>query len=257
MSDKLTKKQKENIRIYEKWRQKSKEVFPKYKMPEITIQEPHEMHLCGHVSNIDEVMRGNVKPGNWIPSETIKKAFSNRKSEGRAFGWFDDLSLPENPAMDKHGYVRGLTATIEPHTKFMLDVIAGKVELANGLVASENQMLEKTPKYDNYYSKPLKSYDGKIQRKAFSNASKTKPGLVLKLSGDYDKERLRDLHNYHAVVIEIIDKYHYRIIVENGEEMVIRDTDVKWWIADMKHKFSKINNEDHKEVKTMIKKYCS
>lgn len=61
-------------------------------------------------------------------------------------------------------------------------------------------------------------------------------GLVIKITGDYDPEigmKGLDLHNHWAVVTEIIDPWHFKVVPEDKDyEVTIRDTDVKAWIGD-------------------------
>ncbi len=129
-------------------------------------------------------------------------------------------------------------------------LIMGEIKTENGLKMSENQYYNLPPKYYDYYAKDDPPY-----RKGFGDeiAKDYHLGLVLKVSGDYDPE-LFDEHNTWAVITKIIDRYHYEVRQEAssnppklGKTLVIRDTDVKWWIDDEKYDYVGIGEERHKK----------
>jgi hypothetical protein len=80
-------------------------------------------------------------------------------------------------------------------------------------------------------------------------------GTVVKICGDYDPD-LAKHHNTWAVIVRIIDPWHYEVVQERtGKKLIIRDTDVKAIIADAFHDYAGIGPERHKkEVIPIIRK---
>lgn len=80
-------------------------------------------------------------------------------------------------------------------------------------------------------------------------------GVVVKICGDYDPA-LRKHHNTWAVIIRIIDPWHYLVVKEyTGTRLIIRDTDVKAIIGDALHDYVGIGEERHRrEVIPIIRK---
>lgn len=135
-------------------------------------------------------------------------------------------------------------------------LIRGEIKTENGLKMSEHQFYGLPPKYYDYYANGDPPY-----RKGFEDeiAKDYHAGLVLKISGDYDPE-LFDDHNTWGVITKLIDRYHYEVRQEAhsnppqiGKTLLIRDTDVKWWIGDEKYDYVGIGAERHKrEVLPLI-----
>ncbi len=80
-------------------------------------------------------------------------------------------------------------------------------------------------------------------------------GVVVKICGDYDPA-LRRHHNAWAVILRVIDPWHYLVVKEwTGEKLVIRDTDVKAIVGDALHDYIGIGEERHRrEVIPIIRK---
>ena len=80
-------------------------------------------------------------------------------------------------------------------------------------------------------------------------------GTVVKIYGYYDPELMKR-HNTWAVIVRIIDPWHYEVVQEHtGKKLIIRDTDVKAIIADAFHDYADIGEERHKrEVIPLIRK---
>jgi hypothetical protein len=80
-------------------------------------------------------------------------------------------------------------------------------------------------------------------------------GTVVKICSDYDPD-LAKHHNTWAVIVRIIDPWHYEVVQEHtGKKLIIRDTDVKAIIADAFHDYAGIGPERHrKEVIPVIRK---
>lgn len=85
-------------------------------------------------------------------------------------------------------------------------------------------------------------------------------GMVVKISGDDDPElgmRGKDLHNCWAVVVDVLDPWHYVVDSEcdEGNLVTIRDTDVKGWIGDQYNDILGLGEERWKsEVLPLIEK---
>ena len=109
------------------------------------------------------------------------------------------------------------------------DIKKGKHKI-NSLKLSENQAYGEKPKYESYYEKDVRSFDKKeIYRKGIKDplAKTYHRGLIVKVSGDYDSA-LSDEHNTWAIIDEVIDPYHFKVIQEgSNKRLTIRDTDVK------------------------------
>jgi hypothetical protein len=80
-------------------------------------------------------------------------------------------------------------------------------------------------------------------------------GTVVKIYGYYDPD-LAKHHNTWAVIVKIIDPWHYEVVQERtGKKIIVRDTDVKAIIADAFHDYAGIGEERHrKEVIPIIRK---
>ena len=80
-------------------------------------------------------------------------------------------------------------------------------------------------------------------------------GTVVKIYGYYDPELMKH-HNTWAVIVRIIDPWHYEVVQEHtGKKLIIRDTDVKAIIADAFHDYAGIGEERHRrEAIPLIKK---
>jgi hypothetical protein len=129
-------------------------------------------------------------------------------------------------------------------------LIRGEIKTENGLKMSEHQFYGLPPKYFDYYTKEEPPYKKGIEDEI---AKDYHAGLVLKISGDYDPE-LFDDHNTWGVITKLIDRYHYEVRQEAssnppelGKTLLIRDTDVKWWIGDKKYDYVGIGAERHKK----------
>ena len=129
-------------------------------------------------------------------------------------------------------------------------IISGEIRTENGLKMSEHQYYGLPPKYYGYYATDDPPY-----RKGIGDemAKDYHLGLVLKISGDYDPELFED-HNTWAVITKLIDRYHYEVRQEArsnppelGKTLLIRDTDVKWWIGDEKYDYVGIGEDRHKK----------
>jgi hypothetical protein len=148
--------------------------------------------------------------------------------------------------------VKGSTVYIFKNPEQILhgQLIRGEIKTENGLKMSEHQFYDLPPKYYDYYTKEEPPYKKGIDDEI---AKDYHEGLVLKISGDYDPE-LFDDHNTWAVVTKLTDIYHYEVRQvegsnppELGKTLLIRDTDVKWWIGDEKYDYVGIGEERHKK----------
>jgi hypothetical protein len=113
-------------------------------------------------------------------------------------------------------------------------ILEGEILDKNNLKISENQFYSKKPKLLSAYEK----------EKYFSR-------LIVKITGDYDKN-LKKYHNNYAIIFEIIDDYHYRALMLNGDKVIIRDTDIKNWICDEFLKYSQISDFEWNMLKKWV-----
>jgi len=139
-----------------------------------------------------------------------------------------------------------------PHQQFKNDVRAGKIK-EKGLKLSENQIKGKAP--TSGYLQAVAGAIGLSKKESPSEKEHYRPGLVVKITGDFDDD-LKDHHNTYGVITDVIDPWHYKISQEySGERKVIRDTDVKAWIGDRKTDYIGIGEERHqKEIVPIIEK---
>jgi hypothetical protein len=141
-----------------------------------------------------------------------------------------------------------------PVEAFKEDVLQGKVfDPRTGLKLSLRQAQGRPPEggflqdvlggSDDYY-KALE--EGKLGYRV---------GTVVKICGNYDPI-LAKHHNTWAVIVRIIDPWHYEVVQERtGRRLIIRDTDVKAIVADALHDYVGIGPERHRrEVIPLIRK---
>jgi len=181
-----------------------------------------------------------------LRGDELAKAYAKHEleEESKRGGDWTELRLVKG----KHGW--GISEILSPKQQFLRDVEAGKIK-ENGLKLSVRQVMNLPPAsgYLQLITKPLLG-TGKIPKKE----QYYRRGLVVKITGDFDPD-LRDDHNTWAVITEVIDPWHYRVVQEQtGKEMIIRDTDVKAWIGDLENDYIGLGEERHKkEVVPLIK----
>jgi len=137
--------------------------------------------------------------------------------------------------------------------RFLRDVQEGKVKDERGLKLSVAEVKGQPP--ESGYLQTVMGTLGFSKKGPPKPEEYYRPGLVVKITGDYDPA-LREEHNTWAVITEVIDPWHYKVIQEEtGKELIIRDTDVKAWVGDYEHDYIGIGEERHeKEVKPLIEK---
>ena len=141
-----------------------------------------------------------------------------------------------------------------PVEAFKEDVLQGKVfDPRTGLKLSLRQAQGRPPEggflqdvlggSEDYY-KALK--EGRLGYRV---------GTVVKICGNYDPD-LSKHHNTWAVIVRIIDPWHYEVVQEHtGKKLIIRDTDVKAIVGDAFHDYVGIGPERHRrEVIPLIRK---
>ena len=180
-----------------------------------------------------------------LRGDKLAKAYTEYelKREKEFGGDFSDLKLIRG----KRGW--GISEILSPKQQFLRDVREGRI-VENGLKLSERQVMNMPPA-SGYLQLVM---GGKMPEKR----EYYRRGLVVKITGDYDPD-LKDDHNTWAVITEVIDPWHYRVIQEgSNKEMIIRDTDVKAWIGDLEHDYIGLGKERHRrEVVPLIKKALS
>lgn len=122
--------------------------------------------------------------------------------------------------------------------------------MTNKLKVSERQTQGLPPLYDGYYDQDHKhSTTGRVYRRAIKDplAHACHVGLIVKISGDEDPE-LESYNGCWGIVSHVIDPYHFEVsIVGDDERIIIRDTDVAFWVADEQHLYSDLGQERHKK----------
>lgn len=107
-------------------------------------------------------------------------------------------------------------------------ILKGEIRDSAGLRISENQFYDEDPKYSERHGK-------------------YHPGLVVKISGDYNPE-LSAHHNQSAKISDVIDTYHYEVKTECGNRLRIRDTDVKSWIGTELEDFNLLDEAKRRDL---------
>jgi len=180
-----------------------------------------------------------------LKGEALEKAYAKHEAEKqmKLYGKYGNFLLTE-ANKGKEGWRVDEIKT--PSQLFISDVRKGKIK-ENGLKLSENQVRGKPPE-SGYLVGILKGKDK-------PKTAYYKAGLVVKITGDYDQD-LSDDHNTYGVITKVIDPWHYEIVQEyTGDKKIIRDTDVKEWVGDLKHDWIGIGKERHKkEIVPLIKK---
>jgi hypothetical protein len=110
-------------------------------------------------------------------------------------------------------------------------ILEGSIRNDANQKISENQFYSKKPKLLDFFGK-----------------NKYYLGLIVKITADYDKELL-EYNNCFALIFDILDNYHYRVLVSGKYKIVIRDTDINNWICDEFQKFSQISEFDWNELR--------
>jgi hypothetical protein len=162
------------------------------------------------------------------------------------YGRFSDKRVVETP----YGY--SIEELLTPEQQFLRDVEEGKIrDPVTGLKLSVNQVKGKPPD-QGFLNEMLGGGDDYYKVR---NNSPYYAGLVVKVCGDSDPE-LRDDHDTWAVITNILDPWHYEAIQEiTSKKLILRDTDIKGWIGDVKHDFRGLGKERHEnEVKPLIEK---
>jgi len=174
------------------------------------------------------------------PARAYAEKWAESERERAASGRFLDVRVVRGKEGYRFEYLR------LPQQQFLEDVRAGKVK-EGGLKLSEMQVRGLPP--ESGYLQAVLGPELPPPKEHY------RAGLVVKITGDYDKE-LRDYHNTWAVITRVIDPWHYEVVQENtGKKLIIRDTDVKAWIGDLEHDYIGIGKERHeKEVVPLIKK---
>jgi len=175
-----------------------------------------------------------------LKGDALARAYAEKRAEEAA----------KSPEVSDTRVVKTLTGyrveeLVSPVNRFLRDVRAGKVKL-RGLKLSVAQV-KGLPPESGYLQAVL---GGKLP----PESEGYRPGLVIKITGDYDED-LKDYHNAWAVITEVIDPWHYKVVVEgSGDELIIRDTDVKAWIGDEKTDYRGLGEERHRtEVVPLIR----
>jgi hypothetical protein len=146
----------------------------------------------------------------------------------------------------KYGYYYEIPMTREE--RFLDDVERGRIRNLEGLPLSSQEVYGLPPAGGYLNTMVSAGKDWKPDLSFY-------PGLVVKITGDY-REDLADTHNTYGIITKIIDPYRYEVVQEgSGDKHLIRDTDVKGLVGDIKHDFIGIGEERHqKEVVPLIKK---
>jgi hypothetical protein len=145
---------------------------------------------------------------------------------------------------------RGCWGVVEistPQQKFKDDVKHAKIRDERGLLLSDREIRSQAPA-----TGWLSLFYGKGATAPQSEREGYHRGLVVKLTGDYDENIP---HNNFAVITEVIDPWHFKVVTLDYEELVIRDTDIKGWIGDDTTDYAKFGEEwRRKELLPFIRK---
>ena|GEM_PF-1790582 len=153
---------------------------------------------------------------------------------------------------DGEGYVIYHFKT--PTEAFREDVLMGKIfDTRSGLKLSLRQAQGRPPER-GFLQKVIGGSED-YYRAVEEGRLGYRRGVVVKICGDYDPA-LRKHHNTWAVIIRIIDPWHYLVVQERtGKKLIIRDTDVKAIIGDAFHDYVGLGEERHRrEVIPIIRK---
>ena len=141
-----------------------------------------------------------------------------------------------------------------PTEAFIADVLEGKIfDPGTGLKLSLRQAQGRPP--EGGFLQKVVGGSEDYYKAVGEGRLGYRRGVVVKICGDYDPA-LREHHNTWAVILRVIDPWHYLVVKEwTGERLVIRDTDVKAIIGDALHDYVGIGEERHrKEVIPIIRK---